>query len=540
VPLRREKIDGVAGLRSVFRSSGELGATGDVLKTQALLQPLFAKPKLTDKLLAKPPFRFLLDIVVATVGATGFGVGLFAPEEQDGELVKEKEQKMAFLDKLINFLGVFLNSHCAAKSKSIVAGLEPDLTNEMLQMLGIAATLPGSAQASIDVVRRVLAGELQPDASGTRVGPKVSPAPALGSAATPSAAAPSTSSAVAAASAEALAAVNAESSAKIASEDSEREHRERSSKRSAEFSSTSATAVQQPPPPPQQQQHQQQVERQRPSGGLSSASGSSLSGSSVTSAGFTRPQTARRRPPKIKEPGVDGSGPHASSGFLAEGDQGDSDEDEDAGVGADAGADGDGMLGGGLDDALRLSAGAGGKHTREILAEQQQALEKSRAEGGGRDTEALEEGGGGGGGGGGVRLGPMRASGAAGQRKAGARGSSIGGFGYSDSELAQLQDAIQLLAKSATPLGNSLDFVPEDADDMRAELRAWRGEYQKRKDAQDKELRDTDEALAPLRRLLAEAEERVREQARKIAAVKDTISKNDARIGELLRLVVAK
>jgi chromosome segregation ATPase len=119
-------------------------------------------------------------------------------------------------------------------------------------------------------------------------------------------------------------------------------------------------------------------------------------------------------------------------------------------------------------------------------------------------------------------------------------GGGGGGAGYSAAELAALQAAIQKLAQATTPLGNSLDYVPEDAQDMAAELQAWRGEYARRRDALEREQAATEAALAPLHRAAAEAGERCREAARRIAALKNAVSKNDARIGELLRLVVRK
>ena len=45
--------------------------------TAEMYGQLFQKPKMTQKLLCKPPFRYLHDIFTATQAATGYGEGLY-------------------------------------------------------------------------------------------------------------------------------------------------------------------------------------------------------------------------------------------------------------------------------------------------------------------------------------------------------------------------------------------------------------------------------------------------------------------------------
>ncbi|KAK6028208.1 hypothetical protein OSTOST_05750 [Ostertagia ostertagi] len=95
--------------------------------TRAAFSGLIDKPVLTDELLARPPFRFILDIVSSTAAKTGYLRDRFSVEALNPAKFKEKADKTAFLDSLIE--AVNDGSLPTIKSAKIVAGKEPELTN---------------------------------------------------------------------------------------------------------------------------------------------------------------------------------------------------------------------------------------------------------------------------------------------------------------------------------------------------------------------------------------------------------------------------
>ncbi|XP_061548386.1 TRAF3-interacting protein 1-like isoform X2 [Phycodurus eques] len=127
-----------------------------VRKTQDLLGKVIKKPPLTEKLLSKPPFRYLHDIFSEIIRTTGFMKGLYKDSELKSDNVKDKETKIAFLQKAIDVVILVSGEPLAAKPARIVAGHEPEKTNELLQAI---AKCYLNKLSSEEAVKRVLSGE---------------------------------------------------------------------------------------------------------------------------------------------------------------------------------------------------------------------------------------------------------------------------------------------------------------------------------------------------------------------------------------------
>ncbi|XP_061142310.1 TRAF3-interacting protein 1-like [Syngnathus typhle] len=127
-----------------------------IKKTQSTLGKVIKKPALTDKLLSKPPFRYLHDIFSEIIRTTGFMKGLYKDNELKSECIKDKEMKMAFLQKAIDVVVLVTGEPLALRPAHIVAGHEPEKTNEFLQTVAKCCL---NKLSSKEAVRKVLAGE---------------------------------------------------------------------------------------------------------------------------------------------------------------------------------------------------------------------------------------------------------------------------------------------------------------------------------------------------------------------------------------------
>lgn len=103
-----------------------------VKQVQLSLSKYINKPQLTEKLLNKPPFKFLHDIVTNVIQSTGYLKGVFTDEEIISTNVTTKETKIKFLEKLITAIQSTTNKTLSARPSKIVAGLEVTKTLELL------------------------------------------------------------------------------------------------------------------------------------------------------------------------------------------------------------------------------------------------------------------------------------------------------------------------------------------------------------------------------------------------------------------------
>ncbi|XP_030556222.1 TRAF3-interacting protein 1 [Drosophila novamexicana] len=156
--------------------------------TQQSLGKYIKKPPLTEKLLRKPPFRYLMDIFSAFIRETGCFEGLYTPEEQLFENINDRNDKTRFLQKMIDVTKLTTKRELKVRTSKIVAGHEPRLTNELLQAM---ASVVEQQLDWRDAVQQVLASDQtelpkskpskagdKPKASGKQTSPTAKEQPA--------------------------------------------------------------------------------------------------------------------------------------------------------------------------------------------------------------------------------------------------------------------------------------------------------------------------------------------------------------------------
>ncbi|XP_052850152.1 TRAF3-interacting protein 1 [Drosophila gunungcola] len=123
-----------------------------ILVTQQVVGKYVKKPPLTEKLLKKPPFRFLMDVFNNFIKQTGKFDGLYTPEEQLFENIGSREDKIRFLQKMIDATKLITKRDLKVRTSKIVAGQEPELTNELLQAMASVAEKNLEWDSAVDQV----------------------------------------------------------------------------------------------------------------------------------------------------------------------------------------------------------------------------------------------------------------------------------------------------------------------------------------------------------------------------------------------------
>lgn len=89
-------------------------------KTEELFKSLIEKPKMSEKLLKKPPPKYIYDIVMNTMKATKFPNGLFTDEELDPKFFEaDARNKIEILQKIIDITKIVTNENFEIKSTNI-------------------------------------------------------------------------------------------------------------------------------------------------------------------------------------------------------------------------------------------------------------------------------------------------------------------------------------------------------------------------------------------------------------------------------------
>lgn len=122
-----------------------------VKKTQDLLGKYIKKPPLTDKLLRKPPFRFIHDMITSIIKETGFLKNLYSEDELVSTNIADKEAKLEYLTKLIDAVKLITaNNELSARPSKIISGQEPIKTNELFHAIGRALDKKVSSDEAIE------------------------------------------------------------------------------------------------------------------------------------------------------------------------------------------------------------------------------------------------------------------------------------------------------------------------------------------------------------------------------------------------------
>ena len=110
-------------------------------ETGKMLGSLIEQPKMDEKLLKRPPPKYIYDIVLNTMKKTNFPKGLLTEEEMEQKYWKaDHRHKFDILKKIVDITRIVMNEYFEIKVTDILTGKEPEKTNYFLRMFYKAAT----------------------------------------------------------------------------------------------------------------------------------------------------------------------------------------------------------------------------------------------------------------------------------------------------------------------------------------------------------------------------------------------------------------
>lgn len=437
---------------------------------------------MTEKLLQRPPFRYIHDIFTATMQATGFGDGLYTEDELNAKEIKDKEAKVSFLDKLVALVQYAAGEEIPVKSSKIVAGQEPEATNIFLQYLFKVAT---SGIDSTPIVAQILGeggddgGQQQDDEEDEE-----------------------------AAAAEAAAAAAEEEARKAAEEEQRKKDKRNQKKKQME-----------------EEKFKQQQEEENKQKAKAEAERKAQEKKDAEEAAAKAKTTKKAPPKKVEEPPAK---PAKKNAIIEEGqDDGENEEniivdEEDNGMNA------------GIDINDVDPESKFGKKAMAQLRAQEEEEEADRNLNDDNATGGVKMGK--------IRRGNRKKAGGVErsepQKKVLQAAQDIpqrtfGGYGEEDIEY--LRKSIQMLCQNTNPLGKSIDFVTEDIDSMVKEYDHWKRDFIESQSKLEEQQKITEQTIQPLQDVqLAQLEERIREEKAKIQNIRSQIIRNDTVIQNLL------
>lgn len=157
VPVTTFKIKPADELQEVLQKykldqiTGEDESTYEILSHAMSWYDLLKTELLPNKLFARPPIRFLHDVISVVINNTGFAKDLFSATEKDYTQLNSKTERADYLTKILDFVQEWYRTQqleqgdntpgviVAATASNILAGKEPTDTLKFLCYLSIAA-----------------------------------------------------------------------------------------------------------------------------------------------------------------------------------------------------------------------------------------------------------------------------------------------------------------------------------------------------------------------------------------------------------------